>query len=135
MILVRLVSASRARFTAVLLLALSALTLLAWRHRFIQDDAFITFRYAYNLAHGNGLVWNEGERVEGYTNFLYALIMSIPMRLGFEPVAFSFLFGLLTFVVSLALTYTLALRLLHSRDSALAAVILLGTHPASADPS
>src|SRR5512146_2385105 len=28
------------------------------------DDAMISMRYAWNLAHGNGLVWNAGERVE-----------------------------------------------------------------------
>ncbi len=31
----------------------------------------ILMRYAYNLAHGNGLVWNPGERVEGITNPLW----------------------------------------------------------------
>ncbi len=46
------------------------LTVLAWSNRFIQDDAFISFRYAENLVQGKGLVYNEGERVEGYTNFL-----------------------------------------------------------------
>ena len=41
------------------------------------DDAMISMRYAWNLAHGNGLVWNAGVRVEGYTNLLMTLIMSI----------------------------------------------------------
>ncbi|RKX21336.1 MAG: hypothetical protein DRP51_04400, partial [Candidatus Zixiibacteriota bacterium] len=36
------------------------------------DDAFITFRYAENLADGYGLVFNPGgEPVEGYSNFLW----------------------------------------------------------------
>ena len=51
---------------------------LAWQHRFLQDDAFISFRYARNLATGHGLVWNPGERVEGYTNFLWTLLMAAP---------------------------------------------------------
>ncbi len=42
------------------------------------DDAMISMRYAWNFAHGNGLVWNKGEYVEGYTNLLMTLIMSIP---------------------------------------------------------
>ncbi|GAH95705.1 unnamed protein product, partial [marine sediment metagenome] len=33
------------------------------------DDAYISYRYAQNLAEGNGLVYNLGERVEGYSNF------------------------------------------------------------------
>ncbi|MBI4720024.1 MAG: hypothetical protein HY770_02080, partial [Chitinivibrionia bacterium] len=43
-----------------------------------KDDAFITFRYARHLAGGHGLVWNIGEApVEGYTNFLFLVIMSV----------------------------------------------------------
>ncbi|MBI3162040.1 MAG: hypothetical protein HYZ23_06005 [Chloroflexi bacterium] len=41
------------------------------------DDAMISMRYAYNLAHGLGPVWNAGERVEGYTNPLWMGIMAI----------------------------------------------------------
>ncbi len=40
------------------------------------DDAMISMRYAWNFSHGNGLVWNAGERVEGYTNLLMTLLMS-----------------------------------------------------------
>lgn len=39
---------------------------------FTIDDAYITFRYSDNLAHGHGPVWNVGEDpVEGFTNFLW----------------------------------------------------------------
>ncbi|MBL8078034.1 MAG: hypothetical protein JNM55_08745 [Anaerolineales bacterium] len=41
------------------------------------DDALISMRYAWNFAHGNGLVWNKGEYVEGYTNLLMTLLMAI----------------------------------------------------------
>ncbi len=58
--------------------AIAALTALAWRNRFVQDDAFISFRYARHLVEGHGLVWNPGERVEGYTNFQLG-------RLGVPP--------------------------------------------------
>lgn len=34
-------------------------------------------RYGWNLAHGKGLVWNSGERVEGITNLLWALQASV----------------------------------------------------------
>ncbi len=46
------------------------------RYFSLFDDAMISMRYAWNFSHGNGLVWNLGERVEGYTNFLMTLIMS-----------------------------------------------------------
>ena len=50
--------------------------LLAWHTNlswFLTDDAFISFRYARNLLEGHGLVFNPGEYVEGYSNFLWVL--------------------------------------------------------------
>jgi len=47
-----------------------------------MDDAFISFRYAENLAQGLGLVFNPGERVEGYSNFLWTVLLAIPAYLG-----------------------------------------------------
>jgi hypothetical protein len=46
------------------------------RYFCLFDDAMVSMRYAFNLAHGAGLVWNPGERVEGYTNFLWTLVMT-----------------------------------------------------------
>lgn len=47
-------------------------------HYFILfDDAMISMRYAWNLVHGHGLVWNPGEFVEGYTNLLMTLCMAL----------------------------------------------------------
>jgi hypothetical protein len=40
------------------------------------DDALISMRYAYHLANGDGLVWNIGEYVEGYSNPLWVLVMA-----------------------------------------------------------
>lgn len=47
------------------------------RYFSLFDDAMISMRYAENLAHGEGLVWNAGERIEGITNLLTTLLMSI----------------------------------------------------------
>ena len=44
--------------------------------RWTADDAFITFRYAQNWARGLGPVFNAGERVEGYTNFLWLVLLT-----------------------------------------------------------
>ncbi len=52
---------------------LALLGYLAYVSRFLTYDAFISFRYARNLLEGHGLVWNPGERVEGYSNFLWVL--------------------------------------------------------------
>ena len=44
---------------------------------FLTDDAFISFRYVRNLLEGHGLVFNRGERVEGYSNFLWVLELAL----------------------------------------------------------
>jgi len=60
----------------------------------VQEDAFISFRYASNLIQGHGLVYNVGERVEGYTNFLWTLILAGGMALGADPVPLSRFLGI-----------------------------------------
>lgn len=49
------------------------------------DDAYISYRYAWNLAHGYGLVYNPGEAVEGYTNFLWTAMSAVPIAWGISP--------------------------------------------------
>jgi hypothetical protein len=56
-----------------------------YHHFFLGDDCFISFRYAQHLVAGEGLVWNAGERVEGYTNFLWVLIMAGSLLVGIDP--------------------------------------------------
>lgn len=57
---------------------------------FVLDDAFITFRYAQNLADGHGLVWNPGEgKVEGYTSLLWVLVNAAGISAGLDPVVLS----------------------------------------------
>ena len=60
------------------------------------DDAFISFRYARNLAEGEGLVFNPGERVEGYTNFLWTVLLAGGMKLGLDPLPLSRWLGILS---------------------------------------
>ncbi len=51
-------------------------------HAIGSDDAYISFRYAENLFAGNGLVFNFGEYVEGYSNLLYTLLITPGFLLG-----------------------------------------------------
>src|SRR5512135_464280 len=69
---------------------------LAWHFRFVQDDAFISYTYAKSLVEGHGLTW-FGDHVEGYTNFLWVLWIALGMKLGVEPVAWSYVGGLASF--------------------------------------
>ncbi len=88
----------------------------AWIVRFVQDDAFITYRYARNLARGNGLVFNPGERVEGYTNFLWTLMHVVPEKLGWSSPIFSQVIGIALMVGTVAVTLRLARRLFSSQS-------------------
>jgi len=58
------------------------------------DDAMISMKYAQNFAAGNGLVWNPGEYVEGYTNFLWVVWMSVLHLLPFHESKISMLVSL-----------------------------------------
>lgn len=71
------------RAKAIGVAAVSALALLfAWTHRgFSFDDAFITFRYAKNLVEGAGPVFNPGERVEGFSSFVWMLVSALLMTI------------------------------------------------------
>lgn len=86
------------------------------RNFILPDDAFISFRYAENLVEGEGLVWNSGERVEGYTNFLWVLLMAGAMWLGVEPEVTSVALNLLAGSAILVAIYFLSARFYGSRS-------------------
>ncbi len=97
----------------------------AWIVRFVQDDAFITYRYARNLARGNGLVFNEGERVEGYTNFLWTVMHWLPERLGWSSPVFSQVVGIFVMVATVAVTLRFARRIFRSESFAFLVALTL----------
>jgi hypothetical protein len=72
---------ARALLVAAFVLAAAHVVLAS----FLCDDAFISFRYAERLAGGDGLVFQSGERVEGYTNFLWIVLLAAGIRLGARP--------------------------------------------------
>lgn len=113
-------------FPAVLIIALVLLGLV---NAFIQDDAFITFRYAAHLARGHGPVWNIAERpVEGYTNFLWMLAMAAGAWLHLDLEVWSQSLGLALGAATLYQSFRLAGALTGSRRTALLTVFLLGTN-------
>jgi hypothetical protein len=62
----------------------AALVVHARRFGFVCDDAYITLRYAKNLAAVGAPVYNLGERVEGYTNFLWMLLAALGFKAGLD---------------------------------------------------
>lgn len=81
------------------------------RYFSLFEDMMISMRYAKNFAMGYGLTWNPGgERVEGFTNLLWALYMAFWHLLLSEakvslPIQIT---GLLLFVASLFLVRRIA---------------------------
>jgi len=72
-------------FKAILFLStLIVYAVLIQQNRFIQDDTFINFRYIDNFLNGNGLVYNSGEYVEGFTSLSWLIILTIVKVLGFD---------------------------------------------------
>jgi hypothetical protein len=69
----------------------------------VTDDAYISFRYARNLVEGLGLVFNAGERVEGFSNFLWTLWSALAIRIGIDPVHWSLIWGVVFYAASIAL--------------------------------
>lgn len=62
--------------TRTLAAGILALVLTGVVSRFgVIDDGYISLRYARNFAEGRGLVFNPGERVEGYTSFLWVVLL------------------------------------------------------------
>ena len=101
---------------------------------FPADDAYISFRYADNWASGEGPVFNPGERVEGYSNFLFVLLLKLCAEVGLTPpLAARALNGGAVLAMAMVLLFAspgrrpLLLRLLAA--TALALVILHLRHP------
>ena len=86
---------SRAIRGLFLLIGIAVFLYLALHFDFTQDDAYISFRYASNLIHGDGLVFNSGERVEGYTNFFWILLTLPADALGINPASFTKALGII----------------------------------------
>jgi arabinofuranosyltransferase len=82
---------------------------------YTADDAFISFRYARNLAAGEGLVFNPGERVEGFSNLAWVLLMAVPERLGADTVVVSKVIGIVCALAILFLVGAIARRHLGVR--------------------
>lgn len=83
---------------------------------YLSDDAFISFRYAKNFVEGNGLVYNSGEKVEGYSNFLWVLICSIPILLNLDPLIFARIISLASVFGFFFLLYYISKKIFDSKS-------------------
>ncbi|MBI2962864.1 MAG: hypothetical protein HYY35_03855 [Deltaproteobacteria bacterium] len=129
---------------SILILAIAAayLSQAVLFHRYVNDDAFITFRYSRSWASGRGPYYNPGEHVEGYTNFLWMVVLTPVIRFGGAAAAWpaAKLIGFLCGAACIALAFGIVRRLacedasIASRAElpALLAAGLLAVNPAHA---
>lgn len=92
----------------------------------LAEDAFISFRYSANLAEGNGLVFNVGERVEGYSNFLWVVLVAAPHALfNADIVTTARVLGVLCTLGCVVAGYALTRRLTDSAGAGLLAATVI----------
>ena len=91
------------------------------------DDPYIAYRYALNLASGDGLVFNIGDRVEGYSDFLWVLILSASYYLfGLDIPLTARVLGTGITLVAILLTYQLSMEITgKDRHGSLIAALLV----------
>ena len=96
------------------------------------EDQLIVLRYARNLAEGNGLVYNVGERVMGFTTPLFTVLSSVFVLFGGDQAAaWQNGFGLLCMLGTAALAARLLVRLSAGPATPLA-IALVTFNPAVA---
>ena len=84
---------NRVLVVALLIVSSAALVWHSLLWNFVTDDAYITFVYSRNLVEAGQLVFNLGERVEGYTNFLWTVLLAGLLRVGLQPELMSRVLG------------------------------------------
>ena len=78
------------------------------------EDAFITYRFAKNFAEGSGPVFNKGDRVEGYSNFLWMAGIAGAYRLGLDMPGFSRFVCWLANTLTFLLVWYIPYRYFHT---------------------
>jgi hypothetical protein len=111
---------------ALLLAAAGALVAHSLVFNFVTDDAYISFVYSRHLAFDGQLVFNLGERVEGYTNFLWTALLAALLKLGLLPEITSRVLGTAFGVATLGTTAWLSKRETWSPWDAVPALFLAG---------
>ena len=89
------------RFTPSLIEVISLIFggLFVLLYAWIMDDAYVYFRYVDNwIIHGEGLVWNPGEYVEGFSSPIWPLVLGAFRFLHFDYWFLIRLFAILFFI-------------------------------------
>ncbi|MEV5296691.1 ArnT family glycosyltransferase [Amycolatopsis methanolica] len=109
------VATERARRGWILFLALVFALVLQLVVATVPDDAFVTFRYARNMAEGYGAVYTIGERTQGLPNFLWLVLVTLPRALfGADVVAGAVMLGIACALGCVVVAYLLAKRVTNN---------------------
>lgn len=90
------------------------------------DDALITLRYSINLVDGQGLVFNPGERVEGYSNPVWTLLLALPLAVGMDGLLGAKLLGMAFELAGVWGAILLAWELIQPKRQEIALAVVLG---------
>jgi hypothetical protein len=95
------------------------------------DDAFIHFRYALNIAVGNGPVFNPGDRVEGFNTPLWEYLLAGMHWLGAPIIPTAHTIGILAGALTVVTTGLVAAHLAPRMAAVVgpAAALLVALHP------
>jgi arabinofuranosyltransferase len=111
-----------------LLVVLAIAVLFPYRH-FAGDDAYITFRFARNLAEGGGFSFNAGVPTYGSTAPLWVFLISGLHLLGLDIPDAAHLMNWVFAITDVVLFFVLASRYLGRNLSAWIATLLLVADP------
>ena len=91
---------------------------------FRVDDAYITFSYSKNIALGHGAIYSHDLRVEGYSNFLWMLLLAIGEFFHIDSMLFARVLSFAFLGVGVAAVYV-TVRRRAARWAGMVAVVLL----------
>ncbi|MFL5764626.1 MAG: hypothetical protein ACJ77K_11845 [Bacteroidia bacterium] len=110
-------SASKRNVILLSLLAIAVSLIYSYKLRWLGDDIFIALRYVQHFIAGQGLVYNPGEKVEGFTDFLWLMLISFFTKLNFDPMNVTQFLGILSSLGTLALCSLIGIRIAQKHNT------------------
>lgn len=102
-----------------------SMNLFAW----VIDDLYIYFRYVDNFISGNGIAFNKGEHVEGFSSFLWFMYLSLCGAINLPLEAAAKYTGLAISVVNALLTYKISSHIFPGRFALIAPAMMMFSLP------
>lgn len=96
---------------------------------FLSDDSLISLRYVQRFIEGKGLTWNDGHPVEGYSNLLWILMISLLGKLGMNLIVAARVLGIVCSAGTLAVICFYFKTKTIRKEYVFLAVFLLATTP------